>query len=128
MEAIGSALCLSLFLVGLVLMFKKGKRLPGVLLMLVACYFLFYLPSSNFNRFKEDSLGTYLSDSGYKLIIYDSETFCVYDVNGKKIDTGTVEYMNVDDGQMSLQGNKRWLERKNYGEICCAPDGTPFKR
>lgn len=128
MEAIGSSLFLIILLIGLVLVFKKGKRLPGILLMLVACYFLFYLPQSHFSRFKEDSLGIYRSDSGYKLTIYASETFSVYDIHGKAMDTGVVEYMNIDLGYITLYGKKDWLEKKKEGEICCAPDGTPFKR
>lgn len=91
MEAIGSSLFSFVFLIGLVLVFKKGNRWLGLFLMLLACYFLFYLPNSSFNRFKEDSLGVYRSDSGYKLTIYESETFSVYDIYDKAMDTGTVE-------------------------------------
>lgn len=128
MEGIGSLLFLFVFLTGLVLLLKKGNRLLGVLIMLVACFFLFYLPGSNFNRFKEDSLGVYRSDSGYKLTIYASETFSVYDIHGKAIDTGNVEFTNIDLEYINLYGKKDWLEKKKEGEICCAPDGTPFKR
>lgn len=128
MEAVGSSLFLIVLLIGLVLFLKKGNRLFGLLIMLFAGFFLYYIPYLNYQSFVQNSLGIYRSDSGYKLTIYESETFSVYDIYDKAIDTGTVEYMNVDGGQMSLQGNKRWMERKNYWEICCAPDGTPFKR
>lgn len=128
MEAIGSSLFLIILIIGLVLFLKKGNRLFGLLIMLFAGFFLYYIPYLNYQSFVQNSLGIYRSDSGYKLTIYDSETFSVYDIYDKAIDTGTVEYMNVDGGQMSLQGNKRWMERKNYWEICCAPDHTPFKR
>lgn len=128
MEAIGSTLFSFVFLIGLVLIFKKGKRLLGVLIMLVAGYLLFYLPHSNFNRFKENSLGVYKSHSGYKLTIYKSETFSVYDIHGKAIDTGNVTFMDIDLGYINLYGKQAWMERKKEGEICCAPDGTLFKR
>lgn len=128
MEAIGSSLFLVILLIGLVLLFKKGNRVLGLIIVLFAGFFLYYIPYLNYQSFVQDSQGIYRSDSGYKLIIYESETFSVYDIYDKAVDTGTVEYMNVDGGQMSLQGNKRWMERKNYWEICCAPDRTPFKR
>ncbi|GEM_PF-1352242 len=128
MEAIGSTLFLFVLLIGLVLVLKKGNRLLGVLIMLVACFFLFYLPNSHFDRFRENSLGIYRSDSGYKLTIYETETFSVYDIYGKAVDTGNVAYTNVDIGYINLYGKKDWLEKKKEGEICCAPDGTSFKR
>lgn len=128
MEAIGSSLCLIILLIGLALLFRKGNRALGVFIILFAGFFLYVIPYMSYQSFVEGSLGIYRSDSGYKLTIFESETFSVYDIYDKAIDTGTVEYMNVDGGQMSLQGNKHWLERKNYWEICCAPDGTSFKR
>lgn len=128
MEAIGSSLFLIILLIGFALMFRKDNRALGLIIVLFAGFFLYVIPYMSYQSFVEDSQGTYRSDSGYKLTIYESETFSVYDIYDKAIDTGTVEYMNVDGGQMSLHGNKRWLERKNYWEICCAPDGTPFKR
>lgn len=128
MEGIGSAFFLLVLLIGLVLLFKKGSRVPGLLIILFAGFFMYFIPYLNHQSMINKSEGVYLSASGEKLIVYASATFAIYDIHARQIDSGKVEYQNSDLMEMTLYGKNFWLNRKNNWEICCGPGEMSFKR
>lgn len=98
---------------GIVVLFIK--KVPGIIMILVAIYFLYVIPYQWKKEFKENTLGRYYSDSDKLLIIYENETYAIYQ-DSIRLDTSKVDYIYIDNGYVETRG-KIHLEMTSYGDF-----------
>jgi 4-amino-4-deoxy-L-arabinose transferase-like glycosyltransferase len=127
MEAIGSSIMLILLLFGAVFLFSRTSKAVGIILILIALFFLYITAAISFSNYKKSIRGEFINAAGATIIINDAHDYFIFS-DGKQTSKGQLKFIDIDLYSFYLDNDEQIHSTRDVDVIEDARHSDVYKK